>query len=161
MKKLPQVYKKVFLTLSCFESLPKISSLFLISATPRNSDAEESSEEESDAVSADSKSVKSKTGRGSQWTVDQLDDFIDIVINNENFKEKLIFQNTKFQRNSSIYEQILKKLKARCAERNEEFNFSVSQLRSKFKKLLEECKKVALTVKTASGIKLYYGSRLW
>lgn len=136
-----------------------ISNLFLISATPRNSDVEESSEEESDAVSTASKSVKPKTGRRSQWTVDQLDDFIDIVINNENFKEKLIFQNTKFQRNSSIYEQILKKLKARCAERNEEFNFSVNQLRSKFKKLVGECKKVALTVKTASGIENFTRDR--
>ena len=84
--------------------------------------------------------------------MDQLDDFIDIVIKAENFKEKLIFQNTKFQWNRSIYDQILKKLKATCAERNEEFNFSVNQLRSKFKKLAGECKKVALTVKTASGI---------
>ena len=86
MKRLPQVYKRVFLTLSCFESLPKISNLFFISATPMNSEAEESIKEESDAVSAASKSVKSKTGQRSQWTVDQLDDFIDIVI-----KEKLIF----------------------------------------------------------------------
>ena len=63
--------------------------------------------------------------------MNQIRDFIDIVINNENFKEKLIFQNTKFQRNSSIYQQIQKKLKARCAETNEEFNFSVSQPRPK------------------------------
>ena len=159
MKELPHVYKRIFLTFSCFESWPEITTLFLISAMPRNSDAEESSEEESDAVSIASKSVKSKTGRRSQWTVDQIDDFIDIVINNENFKEKLIFQNTKFQRNSSIYQQIQKKLKARCAERNEEFNFSVNQLRSKFKKLVGECKKVALTVKTASGIENFIRDR--
>ena len=140
MKELPQVYERIFLTFNCFESWPKISTLFLISARPRNSDVEESSEEESDAVSTASKSVKSKLDddHSGQWTVDQLDDFNDIVINNENFKEKLIFQNTKFQRNSSVYEQILKKLKARCAERNE-FNFSVNQLRSKFKKLVGEC----------------------
>ena len=60
MKELPQVYKRIFLTFSCFESWPKISTFFLISATP---DIEESSEEESDAVSTASKSVKSKTGR--------------------------------------------------------------------------------------------------
>ena len=93
---------------------------------PRNFDVEESSEAESDAVSTASKSVKSKTRRPSQWRVNQIQDFIDLVINNKNFKEKLIFQNTKFQRNSSIYQQIQKKLKARCAERNEEFNFSVN-----------------------------------
>ena len=70
----------------------------------------------------------------------------------QNFKEKLIFQNTNFQRNGSIYEQILKMLKARCAERNEECTFTVGQIQSKFKKLVSECKKLALTIKTASGV---------
>lgn len=62
MKEVPHVYKRTFLTFSCFESWPEITTVFLISATPRNSDAEESSEEESDAVCIASKSVKSKTG---------------------------------------------------------------------------------------------------
>jgi len=62
MKELPHLYKRILLTFSCFESWPEITTLFLISAMPRNSDAEESSEEESDAVSIASKSVKSKTG---------------------------------------------------------------------------------------------------
>lgn len=53
----------------------------------------------------------------------------------------------------------MKTLKARCAERNEEFIFSVSQLQSKFKKLVRECKKVALTVKTASGIENFIRDR--
>jgi hypothetical protein len=91
--------------------------------------------------------------------VEQLDDFLDIIINNESFKEKLIFQNTKFQRNGLIYEQILQKLKARCVERNEEFNFSVNQLRSKFKKCVAECKKIALTIKTATGVQNFIRER--
>lgn len=90
---------------------------------------------------------KQKVGRKSHWTTEQLDDLIDIIINNANFKEELIFHNTKFQRNSQMYEQILKKLEARCVERLEEFNFSVDQVRSKFKKCVSECKKLALTHK--------------
>lgn len=40
-----------------------------------------------------------------------------------------------------------------------EMNFSVNQLRSKFKKLVGECKRVALTVKTASGIENFIRDR--
>ena len=50
-------------------------------------------------------------------------------------------------------------MKARCAERNEEFNISVNQLQSKFKKLVGECKKLALTVETASGIENFIRDR--
>ena len=67
--------------------------------------------------------------------------------------------NTKFQRNGSIYEQILKMLMARCAERNEEYKFTVGQLRSKFEKLVAECKKLTLTIKTASGVQNFNGER--
>ena len=54
----------------------------------------------------------------------QLEDFIDMSVFNENFKE-LIFQNTKFQ-------------EARGAERNIECQFTVGQLRSKSKKLVAD-----------------------
>lgn len=67
----------------------------------------------------------------------QLEDFIDMSVFNENFKE-LIFQNTKFQQNGSMYEQILKIWKARGAERNIECQFTVGQLRSKSKKLVAD-----------------------
>lgn len=91
-------------------------------STNSDNDSEDSCEEELYPVPTGEKPTKQKTGRRSQWAVGQLEDFIDIIISNENFKEKLIFQNTKFQWNSSIYEQILKKLKAGCAERNEDAN---------------------------------------
>lgn len=67
----------------------------------------------------------------------QLEDFIDMSVFNENFQE-LIFQNTKFQQNGSMYEQILKIWKARAAERNIECQFTVGQLRSKSKKLVAD-----------------------
>lgn len=134
---------------------------FSLSTTSTNSDndSEDSCEDESSPSSTGEKSTKQKSGTRSQWAVEQLEDLIDIIITNENFKEKLIFQNTKFQRNSTIYEQILKKLKARCAERNEECKFTARQLRSKFKKLVAECKKLALTIKTASGVQNFIRER--
>lgn len=42
--------------------------------------------------------------------------------------------------------------KARCTDRSDECKFTVGQLRSKFKKLVAECKKLVLTIKTASGV---------
>lgn len=128
-------------------------------STNSDYDSEDSCEEELHPFPSDEKSTKRKTGRRSQWAVGQLEDFIDIIISNENFKEKLIFQNTKFQRNGSIYGQTLKILKARCAERNEECTFTVGQLRSKFTKLVSECKKLALTIKTASGVQNFIRER--
>ena len=132
---------------------PYITSLLLSTmSTNSDNDSEDSCEEELLPFPTGEKSTKLKAGQRSQWAVGQLEDFIDIIISNENFNEKLIVQNTKFQWNGSIYEQILNMLEARCAERNEECKFTVGQLRSKFKKLVAECKKLALTIKTASGV---------
>ena len=52
-----------------------------------------------------------------------------------------------------IYEKIRKELEKRSSERGETMDFSVNQLRNKFKKCVGDCKKVALTIKTATGIK--------
>ena len=61
--------------------------------------------------------------------------------------------NLKNKKNADIYEKILEELKARGSKRGEDVPFSAVQLRTKLKKSISECKKVALTVKTATGIK--------
>ena len=81
------------------------------------------------------------------------DDFIDIVASRRFYKRKLIFTNTKCQRNSEIYAEILTQLKKRASARGKEFQFSVNQLRTKFKKSVSGCKQAALTIRTATGIK--------
>ena len=50
-------------------------------------------------------------------------------------------------------------LKATCAERNEECTFTLGQLGCKFKKLVSECNKLALTNKTASGVQKFIRER--
>ena len=50
-------------------------------------------------------------------------------------------------------------LEARCAERNQECKFTVGQLRSKFKKFVTECKKLALTNLTVSGVQNFIRER--
>ena len=95
---------------------------------------------------------KKKPGRKAKWSNSLLDDLVDIIVNSEYYKKRLIFMNLKNQKNGDIYEKILKELKARGSKR-EDVPFTAVQLRTKFKKSISECKKVALTVKTATGIK--------
>lgn len=80
------------------------------------------------------KTTKKKPGRKPRWCLKALDDFVDIVVNNNLYKTRLIFTNTKNQSNGVIYEKILRELKERASVRGETFVFNVSQLRTKFKK---------------------------
>jgi translation initiation factor 1 (eIF-1/SUI1) len=101
------------------------------------------------------KTEKKKKGRKTRWSTETLDDFVDIVTNDEYYKRKLIFTNTKNQQNGLIYEKILKELKDRCSARDEDIDFTAAQLRTKFKKCVSDCKFAALTIKTGSGIKRF------
>ena len=106
-----------------------------------------------------SKGKKKKSGRKSPWTSEDIDDFIDIVVSNTYYKRKLIFTNTKCQRNGEIYAEILTELKKRATARGKELEFSVKQLRTKFKKCVSDCKQAALTIRTATGIKRFQENR--
>ena len=101
------------------------------------------------------KKKKTKPGRKAKWCSRALDDIIDIIVSNNSYKKKLIFTNTKNQRNGELYGEILKEVKARASARGEDFHFSVNQLRCEFKKCVCLCKKAALTQKTATGIKRF------
>ena len=92
---------------------------------------------EESAVAEVVKKWKGKTAKKPRWCLKALNDFIEIVVNNNVYKKKLIFINTKNQSNGSIYEQILKELKERASARGEKFLFKVSQLRTKFKKMCQ------------------------
>ena len=48
---------------------------------------------------------------------------------------------------------MLVELKKRLCARNEKCNYTVIQIRNKFKKIVAECKKASLIMKTASGVK--------
>lgn len=123
-----------------------------------NEDEEESSDNEQTKCCAkvplqNKRKQKQKPGRKATWSDSLVDDLVDIVVNNEYYKKRLIFMNMKNQKNAEIYEKILKELRARAAKREEDVLFTAVQLRTKFKKLIGECKKIALTVKSATGIK--------
>ena len=101
------------------------------------------------------KTKKQKVGRKGQWSMSATDDLVDIIVNDEYSKNKQIFQNTKTQQNSVIYEKVLKELKRSCDVRGEDIQFTVAQAGIKFKKCVSDCKKAALTIKTATGIKRF------
>lgn len=100
-----------------------------------------------------------RPGRKPRWCAKSLDDFIDIIVSSNEFKTKLIFTNTKNQRNGPIYAKIMDELKERASARGDKFAMTVSQMRTKFKKCVSQCKQAALTQKTATGIKRYQEDR--
>ena len=63
--------------------------------------------------------------RKAQWSDHLIDDKIDIIASNDYFKKKLIFTNTKNQKNSVIYERVLDELKIRANERDEKSYFQL------------------------------------
>ena len=74
-----------------------------------------------------------------------------MICSSEYYKKKLLFTNTKNSKNAKIYGNVLKELGQRYEDGS--FPFSVHQPRNKFKKCISESKKIALTVKTSTGVK--------
>ena len=112
--------------------------------------------DESDSVSAGKK--QKKEGKKQEKLLRSQDlqtDLVDIISNNERYRRKLMFTNSKNASNAEVYECVIKELKKRCAERNEQFLHNVTQTRNKFEKLMSICKAALLTQKTASGIKRF------
>ena len=120
----------------------------------------EDDDEEDDEIDAvlnkfGKKRSKKKSGRKAKWSESLLNDAVDIIVNDEYLKKKLIFENTKNCRNAEMYMKVLKKLRERAAERDENVPFTEVQLRTRFEKAVSDCKKAALTMKSASGIKRF------
>ena len=69
-----------------------------------------------------------KPGRKAKWCPRALDELINMIVSSNTYKKKLIFTNTKNQRNGELYGEILKEVKATVSARGENFHFSVNQL---------------------------------
>eukprot|EP00112_Aurelia_sp_Birch-Aquarium-sp1_P020940 Seg551.7 transcript_id=Seg551.7/GoldUCD/mRNA.D3Y31 product="hypothetical protein" protein_id=Seg551.7/GoldUCD/D3Y31 len=116
------------------------------------------SETEPEALKIFKKKNK-RPGKKSLWPMEVTDDLIDVVCSDEYFSKKLIFTNTKTSKNGEIYLKVIKEVQKRCQARGKEYAFSVIQTRNKFKKCVSECKKAALTCKSASGISRFQEDR--
>ena len=89
------------------------------------------------------------------WRDNVITDMVDTICSSECLRTNLMFRNTSWARNTAIYTDVVKQLKERLASRGENFPLNVTQTRNKFKKCVAECKKAALTIKTATGMKRF------
>ena len=88
---------------------------------------ESSSEDEEICISKGKQKAKGRAGRKSQWPEAVLNDLIDVILNNETYKRRLILTNTKNSTNSEIYQAVIEEVKSRCDERNFDFTYNFSK----------------------------------
>ena len=74
-----------------------------------------------------------------------LDDMVDIICSNEQYKIFLIFRNQKYATNTNIFEKIAEEINHRAAADGQKNRITHSQIRNKFKKLICECKSISLS----------------
>ena len=77
---------------------------------------------------------------------------IDIILEDDRLKEKLLLTNVKNSENSEYYEKVFKELKERCQARDHVFEYDVKQTREKFKRCIGIFKDASVKIKIAFGI---------
>ena len=89
------------------------------------------------------------------WSNVMLDDMVDIICSNEQFKKFLIYRNQKCAANTNIFEKVAEEMNERAAADGRKNTITHSQIRSKFKELVCECKSIGSSQRTASWISRY------
>ena len=121
------------------------------------SDADIDLEVDSDEVlkSFRPKKGAKKKGRKSNWPQEIVDDMVNFICSDDYLVKRLIFENTKNSRNAMLYAKVIKEMKNVCANRDQEYPYTIMQTRTKFKNCISTCKAAAMTIKTAFGIKRF------
>ena len=96
--------------------------------------------------------MNKRKARKSQWSTNLGNDLINIILDDDRLKEKLLLTNAKNSKNSEYYENVIKELKGRYHAHDEVFEYDVKQTREKFKHRSRICKDAAMKIKTLSGI---------
>ena len=78
---------------------------------------------------------KKKAGRRCFWQEETINDLIDIIVDDETLKKKLLLTNVKNIKNGIYFEKVIDELKTRCKSRGTEYTYNVAQNRTKFKKM--------------------------
>ena len=60
------------------------------------------------------KKQKKKKGQRGQWPEALVNDLVDVILENEKFKEKLLLTNVKNVKNSHSYVEVFQEIKERC-----------------------------------------------
>ena len=116
-----------------------------------SNESEEDDEGEIPVEELFKKPEKGKKGRRGQWTEHLANDLVDITLDSDKYKEKLLLANIKNIKSSQYYHKVIEELKERCSERREEFPVNVEQTRQKFKRCINICRDAVIKVKTPSG----------
>ena len=90
---------------------------------------------------------KGKKGRREQWAEHLADDFVDIILDNDKYKKKLLLTIVKNVKNGQFYNKVTGELKERCSERGAEFPFNVAQIRQRFKRCINICRDAVIKEK--------------
>ena len=114
--------------------------------------------EEFSPTTSQSKPQSKRAGRKAQWLDNHVADMIDVICSDEYFKKKSLFTNSKHSKNGEVYSQVLEEIRRRYSD-PESFPYSTEQMRTKFKRSIVECKKVALMVRSATGIRRFQEER--
>jgi len=97
--------------------------------------------------------AKGKAGRRSTWAETETDDLVDIILEDDKLKERLLLTNVKNVKNSQYYRQVIDKMKERFEERGAVWKYDLNQVRNKLKRCVKTCRDAVMKIKTASGIK--------
>ena len=89
------------------------------------------------------------------WQEETVSNLIDIIVDDETLKKKLLLTNVKNIKYGIYFEKIIDELKTRCNSRGTEYTYNVGQTRTKFKRCVSICRNALLKAKTASGIKRF------
>lgn len=142
------------------------TSPFSVNENDETETDDETSESDSDIVAhsrnkhAVQPKPRKKIGRKAMWADNQITDMVDMIVNDDELVRKLIFTNVKKRKNSDAYQKILPKLNQKYQDAfGKDFPFTVKQMRNKFKWCISTCKKICLTIKTASGVKRFVDSK--
>ena len=100
-----------------------------------------------------------KKGRKCHWSETLVNDLLDITVENDKYRQKLLMTNIKNAKNSQYMDCVVKELQDRCVDRGEVFPFDTNQTRQKFRRCVVACTAAALKIKTSSGIKRFQESK--
>ena len=90
-----------------------------------------------------------------QWTEHLTDDLVDIILDNDKYKEKLLLTNVKNVKNGQYYDKVIEEVMERCSKRGEEFPLNDAQTQQKFKRCINICRYAVMKVNTSSDFKRF------
>ena len=98
---------------------------------------------------------REKAGSNSFSQEEIVNDLIDIIVDDETLKKKLLLANVKNIKNGIYFEQVIDELKTLCISRGIEYTYNVAQTQTKFKRCVGICRNTLLKAKTALEIKRF------